>query len=286
MDASALAELVELRRRAYSRDADITGDWVALERLAELEQLALAGRLEAALAPSQTAGAPRAEAPASDRLTQPGLPSDPVTHPGVTSDPVTPAGPPADGPNPGRPSSRRRLIVGLLTSVAVLAAALGAARGLQTAWDPTGTGATTASPTARHAAADLTASDPVTIRLIIDSVTGEFIDVPSQPDAPVFLANGVTTWRQPLGIYYGWALWVGGAWNGQGQKNCLLLTNGAATEAQCIPLETTADRRLRVSLAYDTLTEHQRPPDMTRAQQVTFGWGGGAYMTMEITDSG
>jgi hypothetical protein len=167
----------------------------------------------------------------------------------------------------------------------VLAAALGAARGLQTPPDPTHASASTASPTARHAAANLTANDPVTIRLIIDSVSGEFIDVSTQPDAPDFLADGVTTWRQQLGIYYGWALWVGGASSGQGPKNCLFLTNGAATEAQCIPRETIADGRLRVSLAYDKLTEYQRPLDMTPDQQVTFGWGGGAYMTMEMTDS-
>ena len=232
-------------------------------------------RPEAALAPSRTAGAPRAEAPTSD----------PFTHAGPTSDPVTHAGLAAVGPTPGRPSPRRRLIVGLVASVAVLAAALGAARGLQTAPDPTRAGATTASPTAGHAATNLTANDPVTIRLIIDSASGEFIDVSSRPDAPVFLANGVTTWAQPLGVYYGWALWVGGAWSGQGPKNCLLLTNGAATEARCIPRETTADGELRVSLAYDKLTEYQRPLDMTPDQQVTFGWGGGAYMTMEITDS-
>ncbi len=274
MDASARAELVELRRRAYSRDADITGDSVALQRLAELEQLALPARPEAALDPSRTAGAPGAEAPTSD----------PFTHPGPPSDPVTYAGQAAVEPTPGRPSPRRRLIVGLVASLAVLAVALGAARGLQTAADATRAGATTASPTAGHAATRLTPSDPVTIRLIIDSVSGELIDVAS-PDAPVFLADGVTTWAQPLGVYYGWAIWVGGAWSGQGPENCLVLTNGAATEARCIPRETTAGGELRVSLAYDKLTEDQRPQDMTPDQQVTFGWGGGAYMTMAITES-
>ena len=275
MDASARAELVELRRRAYSRDADIAGDSVALERLAELEQLALPARPEAALAPSRTAGAPPAEPLTSDLLARPVPASDPVTH----------AGPAAVGPTPGRPSPRRGLIVGLVASVVVLAAALGGARGVQTAPDPTRSGATTESPNAGHAATNLTANDPVTIRLIIDSVSGEFIDVSSRPDAPAFLADGVTTWAQPLGVYYGWALWAGGAWSGRGPKNCLLLTNGAANEARCIPREATADGQLRVSLAYDKLTEDQRPLEMTPDQQVTFGWGGGAYMTMEITDS-
>ena len=66
MDAIARAELAALRHRAYSRDADIAGDSVALERLAELEELALPARPEAAPVPSRTTGASAAEAPTSD----------------------------------------------------------------------------------------------------------------------------------------------------------------------------------------------------------------------------
>ena len=225
MDAAARAELAALRRRAYSRDADIAGDSVALERLAELEELALPARPEAALLPSRTAGNPEAEAPASV----------PVTDGGATSGPVIGAGKAAVEPAPGRPSPRRRLIVGFVAAVAVSAAALGVVRGLQTVPDPTRADAATASPTARPAGTDRTANDPVTIPLLIDSLRGEFIDFSERPDVPIFLADGVTSWVQPLGVYYGWALWVAGVSSGQGPENCLLVTDGTATEARCIP---------------------------------------------------
>ena len=274
MDAAARAELAALRRRAYSRDADIAGDSIALERLAELEELSLPVGPDAAVAPSRTAGHPPAEAPTSDSLTQRG----------PTSDPVTQARPMPIGPAPGRPSPRRRLIVGLVVSVAVLAAAVGVVHGAQTVPEPTGAGAATASPAAKPGVTDLTANDPVTIPLLIDSLRGEFIDVSSRPDAPVFLADGVTTWAQPLGVYYGWALWVAAVSSAQGAENCLLLTDGIATEAQCIPRDATADGALGVSLTYDRLAGYQPPLDMTPDQRVTFGWGGGAFMTLEITD--
>ena len=132
---------------------------------------------------------------------------------------------------------------------------------------------------------DFAPNDPVTIPLLIDSLRGEFIDFSSRPDVPMFLANAVTSWVQPLGVYYGWALWVAGVSSGQGVEYCLLLTDGTATEARCSPLAATTDETLGVSLGYDELAEHQRPLAMEPDQRVTFGWGGGAYVTMDITDS-
>ncbi|KJL45460.1 hypothetical protein [Microbacterium trichothecenolyticum] len=271
MDAAARAELAALRRRAYDRDADIAGDEVALERLSELEGLALAARSEAAPAPSWTAGTPGPEASTPD----------PFTHRGPASD----AGPTADGPATGRPSPRRLLIVGLVASVTLFAAALGAVDGAQTVPDPIRAGAATTPSLIRPAATDLTANGRVSIPLLVDRVRGEFIDVSSRPDAPMFPANGVTMWAQPLGVHYGWALWVARVSSGHGPQNCLLLTDGAATEVQCTPHDATAERAVGVSLAFDKLAEDQRPPGMTPDQQVTFGWGGAAYMTMEINDS-
>jgi hypothetical protein len=258
MDAAARAELAALRRRAYSRDADIAGDWLALERLTELERIALPGP-EAAPVPLRPADATEAEASASD--------------------PVTCAGPAAVGLAHGRPSPRRRLFVGLLATVAVLAAALGVIPGLEAVADPT-RAAGTASPAPRPAT-----NDPVTIPLLIDRQRGEFIDFSARPDVPMYLANDSTTWVQPLGIHYGWALWVAGVLRAQGTQHCLLLTDGIATEAQCTPLEATAVGVLEVSLAHGRLTEYQRPRAMTPDQRVTFEWGGGAYVTMEFTDS-
>ena len=273
MDADARAELAALRRRAYSRDADIAGDSVALERLAELEERALPALPEAVPVGSRTIGAPDIEAPTSDHVAQEA----------PASDPLFDEAPAAVGSAPGRASPRRRLIFGLVAAVAVLAAAGGAVRGLQTAPEPPRAAPAAASPTARSATTDLTADDPVIIPLLIDSLRGEFIDFSSRPDVPMLLADGVMTWVQPLGVYHGWALWVAGASGVQRPENCLLLTDGTTTEARCIPVEATADGSLGVSLAYDELADYQRPPGMTPDQQVTFEWGGGAYVTMEVT---
>jgi hypothetical protein len=117
--------------------------------------------------------------------------------------------------------------------------------------------------------------------LLIDRLRGEFIDFSSQPDVPMFLANGVTSWVQPLGVYYGWELWVARVSSGQGIEKCLALTDGTAIEAQCIPLEAGAEEAT-VSLPYDQLAEYQRPQGMRPENRVTFGWSGGAYVTMEI----
>lgn len=261
MDAAARAELAALRRRAYSRDADIAGDSVALKRLAELEELALPARLEAALVQPRSAGIAEAGAP--------------------TSGPVTGAGPPAVGHLP----PRRRMIVGLVGAVAVLTGAVGVVAALQRVPVPTRPDAATAAPTARPAGTDLTAKEPVIIPLLIDSLRGEFIDFSERPDVPRFLGDGMTSWMQPLGVYYGWALWVAGVTSEHGPENCLLLTDGTATEAKCLPLEATADGALRVSLAYDRLAESERPLGMAPDQAVTFDWGGGAYVTMEVAQS-
>ncbi|QIG39402.1 hypothetical protein G5T42_07825 [Microbacterium sp. 4R-513] len=125
----------------------------------------------------------------------------------------------------------------------------------------------------------------MTIPLLVDSRSGKFIDVRPPPEMPVSIVNGVTSWAQPLGVHFGWAAWAAGTSSGQGQKNCLLLTNGSATEAKCIPRDATANGALEVSLAYDKLAAQQRPPSMTLDQRVTFTWGDGAYITMKITDN-
>lgn len=270
MDAAARAELDALRRRAYGRDADIAGDRVALERLSELEGLALAARPGAAPAPSRTAGSPEPEASIPDPLTQ--------------GAPVSKAGQTADGPATGVRSPRRPLIVGLVASVTLFAAALGAVHG-QAVPEPTRAGAAIASSPTRPADTELTASGRVTIPLLVDRVSGEFIDVSSRPAVAMLPAHGVATWAQPLGVYYGWALWVAGVSSRHGPENCLLLTDGTATAAQCFRHDDAArEGAVEVSLAYDKLAEDQRPLGMTPDERVTFGWDGGAYMTMEIND--
>lgn len=249
MDAAARAELEALRRRAYDRDADIAGDEAAWERLAELEGLALADRSAAAPALSSTAEAPEPEA--SDE------------------------GPTADGSAGDRPSPRRLRMVALVASVTLVAAALGAVYGLQTMPDPSSAGAATAPSPTRLAPIALPVNGRVTIPLLVNGVRGEFVDVSWRADGPAFPASGVTRWAHPLGVYDGWALWVARVSGRLGLQNCLLLTDGAETEAQCLPHDATAERPVGVSLAFDRLGEDQR---------VTFEWGGGAYMTMEITD--
>ena len=135
MDAAARAELAALRRRAYSRDADIAGDSIALERLAELdEEFPLpVGPRRSGRAVADRRGHPPAEAPTSDLPhSAEGLHPTPSLRHWARS-PI--------GPAPGRPSPRRRLIVGLVVSVAVLAAAVGVVHGAQTVPEPTRAGA-------------------------------------------------------------------------------------------------------------------------------------------------
>lgn len=270
MDAAARAELAALRRRAYGPEADIAGDKVALERLSELEELALAARSLAAPAPLWTAGARE--------------PEDSTTDPFTDRGPASDAGPRAEDPTTRR-LAPRFLMVGLVAAATALATALGALQGLQTVPDPIHAGTAIARSPAGPVATDLTADGRVTIPLLVDRVSGEFIDVSSWPAVATFRVDGVTTWAQPLGVYYGWALWVARVSTRQGPENCLLLTDGTATEAKCTPHDAAAEREVGVSLALADLAEDQRPPGMTPGQRVTFGWGGGAYLTMEIQDS-
>lgn len=276
MDAAARAELEALRRRAYDRDADIAGDDVALERLSELEALALAARSVEAPRPSWTSSAPEPKASTPDPSTQ-----DPSTRGGPASEAV----PPADGSTSGRPAPRRFLVPGMVASVALLVAVLGLVHGLQTTRDPISPGAATAPSPTRSAGVDLPVNGRATIPLLVNRVRGEFVDVSWRADGPTFPVGGVTKWAHPLGVYDGWALWVGRVSSRLGPQNCLLLTDGAETEARCHPLGATAERPVGVSLDFDELGEDQRPPGMAPDQRLTFEWGGGAYLTMEITDS-
>jgi hypothetical protein len=252
MDAAARSELAALRRRAYGPDADIAGDKAAWERLSALEELALADRSMSAPAP-------------------PGV--------GGTVDPTP------DAPAARRLSPRRLLIGGLLASVALSAIALTAVPGLQTVPDPLRSRTAIAGSPVRPDATEPTLNGRVSIPLLVDRATGDFIDA-SSPSAPASLrVDGVTTWAQPLGAYYGWALWVSRVSSRHGPESCLLLTDGTATHARCIPHAPEAEGVVRVSLAFGELADDRRPRGMTPDQRVRFEWGGGAYLTMEIDDS-
>ncbi|WP_345800136.1 hypothetical protein AAIB33_11700 [Microbacterium sp. AZCO] len=274
MDAAARAELAALRRRAYDRDADLAGDSVGLERLAELEQLAIAARAQPVPVRASTAGVPRVGIAASGSWT-PGRPArDAVTHARRT----------VPGRAPGRPGPRRRLILGLVASVALLALAFGALGDLQTAPGPTFVDAAIPSPTATPATTDLTATEDVIIALTVDGRSGDFIDISPRSGMPVLLADGAPTWVQPLGVHYGWTLSAAGTSRGRERQYCLLLTNGSTIESKCRPRGAAADGALAMSLAYDKVPDHQRPRDMRPDQRVTFTWGDGAYISVKITD--
>ena len=270
MDAAARAELAALRRRAYGPEADIAGDRIAVERLSELEEMALAAR---------SVGRPALSWPAGARDPE-DSPTDPVSH----SEPASDAGPQADGPAAGR-FSPRLLIVGLVAAATVFVIAIGAVQGPQTVTDPIHPGSLIATSPAGPVATDLTADGRVTIPLLVDRVSGEFVDVSSRPAVATFRVDGVAAWAQPLGVYYGWALWAARVSTGRGPENCLLLTHGIATEAECTPHDAGAESVVGVSLARESLPEDQRPLGMTPDQRVSFGWSGGAYLTMEIEDS-
>ncbi|HYJ51435.1 MAG TPA: hypothetical protein VEX12_16080, partial [Microbacterium sp.] len=112
LDAAARAELDALRIRAYGPSSDIAGDYAALARLVELEELALP-------APGIEAGPAAVDDPA-----EPAAPSVEIAPHDAHL--VTPS------PDEERPPVRRpRWHVGLIATIAVLAVALGVTGGVQ-----------------------------------------------------------------------------------------------------------------------------------------------------------
>ena len=266
VDAEERAELNALRIRAYGPSSDIAEDTAALERLVELEELAL-----------PAVGADEA-GPDDGRPLESTVPA---------------IGPTADEPQPMPPSSRephterrprRPWHVGSIAAVAVLGIALGAVGGAQAARQTEIAAAREDSPGME--AAGGVASDPdgdILIRVFIDASTGGYVDLSSDADVPAFPVSGDMTWAQPLGEYYGWALWIGSAPSRRGDEHCLLIAAESGTRSRCVAREWRADGDLLVSVPYTQIAPAERPAGMTPGQSVSFLWGPGGFVTILIT---
>ena len=268
VDAEERAELNALRIRAYGPSSDIADDAAALDRLAELEELALPTAGVRAEEEGSEVGDPRESTPPSIELA-------------------------ADEPQPMPPSTLERATeprrrdpwhVGAIAAVAVLAIALGAIGGSQSARQAQ-IAAAPEDPPGGEAAAGI-ASDPdgeILIRVFIDASTGGYVDLSSDADVPPFPVSGDMTWAQPLGEYYGWALWIGAAPSRRGVEHCLLIAAESGTRSRCVAREWRAEGDLRVSVPFTQIAPAERPAGMTPEQSVGFVWGPGGFVTILIT---
>ena len=277
LDAADRAELHALRIRAYGPSPDIAGDAVALERLVELEERALPRA--AARDDSPDAEAPRFGADPAEAAVA-------VAAPVVAAAARVVAGEAAPGPpavpRPRRP--RRRDHVAAVAAVAVLAVALAALGGAQAARQAELAAAQAELATLQSAGDAGSAPDgDLLIRVFIDASTGG-VDLPSGPDVPAFPVMGEMTWAQPLGEYYGWALWIGAAPSRRGDEHCLLLeAEAGGTRARCVAREWRADGELMVSVPFTQIDPHDRPAAMNPGQSVSFLWGPGGFVTIMLT---
>jgi hypothetical protein len=269
MDAATRDELDALRRRAYGPHPDIAADPEALERLAELEDLALPAvqaPAEAAPVVAQNIGAPAA-ASAAGR-----------------------SGGAAVAPAPAPPAAPggRRWALPLVGAAAVVAVALAVAGVLQDQ-RPAPDSAAQPTPSSTGVPAGGLVVDPdaqMLVSLMIDASTGDFVDVSDGADIPVFPVGDEMTWVQPLGEYYGWALWIGGAPSVIGDQNCLLLHTEPATWSSCVTREAKTEGALVVTLPYDQIAPEERPAGMTPDQRISFVWGDGGFITILLTSGG
>jgi len=276
LDAAARAELDALRRRAFGPSPDIAGDAAALARLVELEDLALPappaiGERAAGSAEAVPAGEWADDGAARRPAT---LQSEPQPARVVT--------PPDSDDDALEPRSPRRRQVGMVAGIAVFVALIGVVVGLQAQRESAGSPArplTADSPTPAIASAP---DGDALIRLLINS-SGDYVDLSSSQEAPVFPVDGEMTWVQPLGEYYGWAMWIAGASTASGDVNCLLLDGGSGTRSRCLSQELRAQGALLVSLPYAQIAPEERPRGMTADQSVGFWWESDGYVTVMLT---
>ncbi len=268
VDAEERAELNALRIRAYGPSADIADDAAALERLVQLEELALPTAGALADEAGSEAGSPlEGSVPAIELAAD-----EPQPVPPSSREPLTERGP------------RRHWHVGSIAAAAVLAIALGAVGGAQAARQ-TEIAAALEDPPGMESAGGV-ASDPdgeIVIRVFIDATTGGYVDLSSDADVPAFPVSGDMTWAQPLGEYYGWALWIGAAPSRRGDEHCLLIAAESGTRSRCVAREWRADGDLLVSVPYTQIAPAERPAGMTPEQSISFLWGPGGFVTILIT---
>jgi hypothetical protein len=259
MDAATRAELDALRVRAYGPAADIAGDPAALALLVALEELA-----RPKVVPAR---------PGTTAFTPP--------EPSTTADASRDSGtlPHAAAPSAARvveilPAAERghrpRWHVAAVALVAALTVPLGVTAAQQAFAPPE----PTASAIAREALAftnDPTADVLITVR--IDGSFGDYVDIPSAGEVPLFPVEGLMTWVEPLGDYYGWKLWIGGARGAIDDENCLLLDGDGTMRANCVTVDLTSQGALLLSVPFDEILPAERPEGMRPEQSLGFWWG-------------
>ena len=270
MDAATRAELDALRLRAYGPSPDIAGDEAAIARLIALEESAL----------------PAPRVVKSAELVDPALlrGSEPVDAE------ATPARVLQIAPAPIR-HSRPSWHLGLVAAVALIALPLGVIAATR---DATGSGITAAAaPTAAAGAisakvreARVFAADPeseILMRVRIDGYFGTYVDVPAGADVPRFPVEGLMTWAEPLGDYYGWKLWIGGARGGVEDENCMLLDGDGTMRADCVSTSLRADGALLLTVPYHEIMPEERPAAMTADQSLGFWWDTDGAITILLS---
>ncbi len=271
MDAATRAELDALRLRAYGPSPDIAGDEAAIARLVALEEFAL-------------------PAPREQQSAAPEVPALLGSGAGTSDTAATPARVVEGAPAPIR-HSRPRWHLGLITAVALIALPFGMIAATRTT---TGSGTTAAAaPTAAAGAiaakvreARVFAADPesqIVMRVRIDGYFGSYVDVPVGTDVPVFPVEGLMTWAEPLGDYYGWQLWIGGARGGVEDENCMLLDGDGTMRADCVSTSLRADGALLLTVPYDQMAPEDRPDAMTADQSLGFWWDTDGAITILLS---
>ena len=269
MDAATRAELDALRLRAYGPAADIAEDADALTRLAELEELARPAAPAGAFGSDDRGDALDLVARVDLARPRDSTPTDARLMPVVSGG--------ARQPRLGR--SWRVWHSALVAAVALVAVPLGVTAASQSAPDPVAVHAGAAAaagqiPAAvREAAAFVGHPQSETlISVQLDGYFGVDRDIDDR-ETPLFPVEGPITWVEPLGDYYGWKLWLGGAEGAAGTEACLLLDGDVTMRADCVATALKDQGALLVSVPYEGLAAEERPAQMTPDQRLGFWWG-------------
>lgn len=264
MDAATRAELDALRRRAYAPSADIAADPAALQRLAELEVLALP---------------PMPVEPS---------PPDPADQPPrVHEAAAEPDGAAEVAVLPASVGERRRRPVwhlALVAAVALVAGVLGAvASSSRPDVEPVAAPGQV-PPTVREAFAFVRDPDAeVLMRVRINGSSGDYIEPPSAEDVPAFPANGPMNWVEPVGDYFGWKLWIGGATGALSDENCLVLEAEVTLRGKCLSTQLRSQGGLLLSVPYAEVAAEERPARMTAEQSLGFWWDPEGQVTILVS---
>ena len=248
-EAATRAELDALRRRAYSAEADIASDPIALARLEQLEDL-----IRRPSSPDPAAEAPQEAQPV------------PVPRPTRA---------------PDRRAKRRGWHLALIATTAGAAFVLGA-----TAWAEveSPTAAETGTPLAAIAADALAfANDPdasVLYTLRLDGAFGVYAD-PYPSDVPAVPIEG-PRWASGLGEYYGYDLFLLGSMSLEAatdddaakaeEQLCLVLANGSTVLSRCVPRAGWEQGALLLAVDFTAIAPDERPAGMSADQSLGFWW--------------